>query len=544
MKKFQGLASAAGFALAKAVVLETNHFSGNRVSINESQFQHEIESLHVALKKTIAEIERLKDKAAADGFEEQSEIFAAYIEIVDDEELRSDVETCIKEKSVDLSTALMDVCNEYAADMAALDDPYMQARADDFRQIFRIIMDMHTGAQSGNIGEAADFILVATEVGPADMAKADKKYLKGIVVETGSRTSHAAIVCRSMGLPMLSGINYTEAGIQTGDLLIVDAVEGNLFVNPDSALKAEYAEKISKAEAEKKCMESFRDKKGVTGAGTPIMLMANIGTVEEIDAVLENNAEGIGLFRTEFLFMQNPEKLPTEEEQFKAYKTVLSKMGDRPVTFRTLDAGGDKHIAALGIPKEENPFLGWRAIRYCLKTPEIFRVQLRALLRASEYGNCKIMIPMITGEKELLQTKKLVESVYQELEERDGKKIKPVPLGIMIETPAAALTAETLAQHVDFFSIGTNDLTQYTIAVDRGNEYVSELYDEMHPAVLSLIRQTVHAALKAGIEIHMCGEMASLTECTEAILQTGLRELSMSPNRIPYLKEHLLTLKI
>lgn len=544
METILGITAAEGLAAAKAFILQTDKFSGNRTAIQSGQIAGELEALQSAIKKALTEIEKLRDKAYAEKALEQSDIFNAYLEIVQDEELFCDVERCVKTKLVNLETALMDVCNDYAADMAALDDPYMQARADDFRQIFRIILDMHTGSDNTELTFTEDFILVAREIGPADTAKIDKRFLKGIVVETGSRTSHAAIICRAAGIPMLSGIRYSASNIKTGTPLIVDAVEGRLISAPDSNTQAEYAEKIAALQARVERIKTFKDKPGLTAAGTPIVLMANAGTVAEIDAVLENNADGIGLFRTEFLFMENPNRIPTEEEQFTAYKTVLTKMGSKPVVFRTLDAGGDKNIAALGIPKEENPFLGWRAIRYCLKTPEVFRVQLRALLRASGYGNCKIMIPMISGQSELLQTKRLINSVYEELEERDRKSIRRVPLGIMVETPAAALIADILAGHVDFFSLGTNDLTQYTIAVDRGNEYVSELYNEMHPAVLTLIERTVQAAHKAGIEVHVCGEMAGDTGCTEALLKAGLRELSMSPNRIPYMKEHLLTLNI
>ena len=544
MDRLQGLSAAEGIASAKAFVLKTNKFSGNRTTITEDKIPSETEALREALAKAQEDIKALQEKAYAEGASEQGDVFGAYVEILSDEELVNDTVGCMKEKLVDMNTALMDVCGGYAADMAALDDPYMQARADDFRQIFRIVMDCRSGGCGKMAAPSEDFILVSTEIGPADTARIDRTYLKGVVVENGSRTSHAAIICRAAGIPMLSGISYEDSGIKTGDALILDAEKGILIVEPEANVKAEYEKKISAIEAQKEKLAVFRDKQGVTAAGTHIELTANAGTVAEIDAVLEHNADGIGLFRTEFLFMENPEHIPTESEQFNSYKTILTKMGKKPVVFRTLDAGGDKNIAALGIPKEENPFLGWRAIRYCLKTPEVFRMQLRALVKASEFGNCAIMIPMISAEDEIIQAKKMLDSVYAELENSEHKPYQRVPFGIMVETPAAALTAETLANHVDFFSIGTNDLTQYTVAVDRGNDYVSELYDELHPAVLSLIEMTVRAANKAGIKVHVCGEMAGDTRCTEALLKAGVREFSMSPNRIPYMKEHLLTLAI
>ena len=546
MTVIQGTIAAEGIAAAKAFVLESGHLNGNRTAIAADKVHTEQTAFAAALQKTVEEIERLKTKAYTDGAEEQGDIFSAYLEIVGDESLSEDVCRCIEEKLVSVNTALMDVCNAYAADMAALDDPYMQARADDFRQIFRMIAEMHNGGESeSQPSSTEDFILVGKEIGPADTARIDRRLLKGIVVENGSRTSHAAIICRASGIPMLSGIQYRDAHITTGVPLIIDGERGTLVVNPDDETAQDYAEKSRELEQARARLNQWRDdKQACTADGITVSLVANAGILSDIDAVLENNAEGIGLFRTEFLFMENPDRLPNEQEQFEAYKTVLTRMGNKPVVFRTLDAGGDKNISALGIPKEENPFLGWRAIRYCLKTPEVFRVQLRALVRASVFGNARIMLPMISSEQELLQARKLLNSVYEELKQRGEGPFPVIPLGIMIETPAAALTAATLARSADFFSIGSNDLTQYTVAVDRGNEYVADLYDELHPAVVELIRRTVAAAADAGIGVHICGEMAGDTRCIPALLQAGLRELSMSANRIPQIKEFLSGLRI
>ncbi len=539
-----GIVAAEGIAAAQAFVLTTEQLSGNRIEIQPEEADKECIALTKALEKTATELERLREKAYADGSDDQGDIFSAYLELIQDEDLADDVRGCIKKKNINLNTALMDVCAEYAADMAALDDPYMQARADDFRQIFRMIADAHNGTDDAFAEVSEDFILVAREVGPADMAKLNKSLLKGIVTEGGSRTSHAAIVCRAADIPMLTGIREGLSSIKTGTQLIIDAEEGVLHIQPDSKTEQIYKNKTAEIEAQKERLKTFNRKKAVTADGTELLLTANAAVLNDLDAVLEYNADGIGLFRTEFLFMENPSKLPAEEAQFTAYKAVLTKMKGKPVVFRTLDAGGDKNITALGIPREENPFLGWRAIRYCLKTPEVLRIQLRALLRASRFGKCSIMLPMVSCEQEVIQAKKLLDSVYEELEERDGTPIEKIPFGIMIETPAAALIAETLAQHVDFFSIGSNDLTQYTVAVDRGNEYVADLYDEMHPAVLKLISFTVQAAAAAGISVHVCGEMAGDIRCTQALLAAGVRELSMSANRIPKIKEHLLTLTV
>lgn len=543
MKEVRGVAASEGVAMAKALVLKSNKFSGNKVRISADAVDEEIKILKKSIKDALFDVETLRQKAVDANETEQAEVLEAYLEIMQDEDLLNDSEQYIAEKLVDTDTALMDVIGGYAAEMAALSDPYMQARADDFRQIYRLIVKAHHGKDDEVEMQNEDFILVSTEIGPADTARIDKKYLKGVVCEKGSRTSHAAIICRACGVPMISAINLEENSIQSGDLLILDSIgndKASLFIEPSQELKEKYKEILREKEEKKAMFKKLCSLPGKTADGTIITLEANSGTVSEIDVANEYCAEGIGLFRTEFLFMENPTRLPNEEEQYKAYKTVLEKMEGKAVVFRTLDAGGDKNISALGIPKEENPFLGWRAIRYCLTAPEIFFTQLRALIRASEWGNLKIMLPMIISKAEILKTKKLLSSVYEDLKNKTGKTYKEVPIGIMIETPAAALTADSLAEEADFFSIGSNDLTQYTLAVDRGNDYVSNLYDELHPGVLSLIKMTVEAANKAGIDVHVCGEAAGDTRCTEALLKAGVRKLSMSPARIPAMKEHLM----
>ncbi|MBQ9239367.1 MAG: phosphoenolpyruvate--protein phosphotransferase [Treponema sp.] len=540
MSVINGVACADGIALAPALVLERQHIAHNRNCISADQYEAELAALQRAILKTAEQIARMQQEAYAEGRTEQGDVFGAYCEMVQDEELFTDVKNCIMTKSVDLVTALGDVSNDYAADMAALDDPYLQARADDFRQLFRMVLDAHIGAPAVPVSPGENFILVADEIGPADMAQVDKAFLCGIVTETGGRSSHAAIICRSMGIPMLSGVSYRVHRITTGTCLLLDADSGELVVAPSAARRQEYAVRIAAERAQREATARFLHLPAFTADGTPITVNANIGTVEELDAVLKNNADGIGLFRTEFLFMEaGGNEIPSEEKQYTAYKTVLETMHGKPVTFRTLDAGGDKNIAALGIPKEENPFLGWRAIRYCLKTPEIFRVQLRALIRASVYGTARIMVPMISCEAEVIHTKRLIDSVYDEFTERGETPPPRVPFGIMIETPAAALIADTLSQHVDFFSIGTNDLTQYTLAVDRGNEYVSDLYDELHPAVMELIRRTIAAAERAHIAVCMCGEMAGDIRCTQSLLDAGIRDFSMGVSRIPMIKKRL-----
>ncbi len=542
MKEEKGVPVSDGQALGKIVVLTVETLDYEKMAIKEQALEGEKEKLQKGLSGAIAEIQGLIAQAVEDGQEEQNQVFEAYLEMLYDEELVKEIIEYMRKELVCIESALSYICADYVSKMLEIDDPYFQARADDFKQIFRMIFRALHGKTESSAKPTEPFILVAKEIGPADMAKVDKKLLQGFILETGSRTSHAAIISRAMGIPMISGIKDVENVLASQEYCAIDGATGLVYIDPNDDVVKEFETNIAQKKAEYEEMRKMLHEEAVTTDGVHITLFANIGTTQEVEGVLENNADGIGLFRTEFLFMENGgDRLPTEEEQFKAYKEVVSALGDKPVIFRTLDAGGDKEVKALGIPKEENPFLGWRAIRYCLKRPEVFKTQIRALLRASHYGNAKIMIPMIISKDEVLQSRKLIEEVAQELKS-EGIPFKDVPVGIMIETPAAAVNAEDLATVSDFFSIGTNDLTQYTLAVDRGNDEISDLYDEGHPAVISLIKHVISVGNKAGIAVDICGEMAGNSDFTEILLKSGLREFSMSPILILKIKKLLRSL--
>lgn len=544
MTEIKGVPVSDGQAIGKIFLLAVESLDCESASICADALLAEKKKMQDALDGAREETKSLIALALEEGQEEQNEVFECYLEMLHDDELITDIGQYIETELVSLETALSYVCTDYVRQMLEIDDPYFQARADDFKQIFRMIKTASMGGCENSNKPTEAFILAAKEIGPADMAKVDKKLLQGFILETGSRTSHAAIISRAMGIPMISSIKDIEKELCSLQNCAMDGSTGIVYLSPDSNLTQKFQQSIEIKRKEKEEIKKLLHEEAVTLDGKHITLFANIGTIGEVAGILENNADGIGLFRTEFLFMENGgNRLPTEEEQFNSYKTVLSALNGKPVIFRTLDAGGDKNIAALGIPKEENPFLGWRAIRYCLKRPEVFRIQIRALLRASIYGNAKIMIPMIISKDEVLQTKKIINEIYAELKEQGEPVKKDIPVGIMIETPAAAVNAEELAKVSDFFSIGTNDLTQYTLAVDRGNEEIADLYDEGHPAVINLIKHVIAVGNKAGIPVDICGEMAGNSRFTEILLKSGLREFSMSPILILEIKKLIRSLK-
>lgn len=544
MKTIQGTPVSNGYAVGQLYVYKTTSLEGERVAIIADRVAEEKRTLAHALEKAKESIKKLIAHNVGSGSKDAYAIFEGYLEIINDEELHNDIAACIENKLVNFDTAINEVAAQYVEDMLAIDDAYLQARAEDFKQIFRLIK-MAAHGEEGIASRTSKFILAAKEVGPADMESIDKSLLLGILVESGSKTSHAAILSRSLGIPMVSGIAQIETALANNAECVVDGEAGVVYCEPTAELVASYHKKIAALAQEVAADKAYIDKPARTKDGTHITIFANIGSEEDVDEVLENKADGIGLFRTEFLFMKNGGvSLPTEEVQFKAYKYVLEKMEGKPVIFRTLDAGGDKNIEALHIRPEANPFLGLRAIRFCLQHTDVFRTQLRALLRASVYGNARIMLPMIINVQEITQTKALIADIIADCKASNIPVAEQVPLGIMIETPAAAIMAEALAKEAAFFNIGTNDLTQYTLAVDRGNEAISPLYNEAHPAVLALIETVVRAGNNAGISVDVCGEMAGNVAFTEALLKCGVRGLSMSAINIPKIKHAIAELSL
>ena len=473
---------------------------------------------------------------------EEAEIMRSYIAILNDPELEKDIVQRIREQKVFLNEALTLTAQEYADDMSALEDEYLKQRAQDFEQLFAMLLSYSSGSVQKKAFIEKPCILAAKALSPIDMSEVNKKFLLGIITEEGSKTSHAAIIARSYAIPMLSGIPCTQ--VADNDTAVIDTEKKLCVLNPENSTAAVYTEKSAQLQKEKEYFNALITERAVTKDGVSIELMANIGSVQEAAQAYVQNADGIGLFRTEFLLSEAGIDFPSEENQFETYRAVLRQMNGKSVTIRTFDIGGDKVYPCVHLPEEENPFLGWRGVRYMLDNTELLHTQLRALLRASVYGTLHIMFPMITTEEEVKSLLSSVERIKKDLHKEKIPYGRNVKVGVMIETPAAALIADKLAQIVDFFSIGTNDLTQYTLASDRNNAKIAHLYRENHPAVLQLIRMTIDAGKKYKKHVCVCGEMAGNPLFTQELLNLGLRCFSMTPANIQKVKKEILSAKM
>ncbi len=539
MTVLEGIPVSAGIGSGTIVILQSSNDGKTPRYIDENSVDSEIERFRRIRRATEEELESFIASSSSSGHTEEARLFSGYRIVLLDEELEEDVCSLIREKRYDLRTSLISVCENYTEEMTGIADPYIRQRAEDLRQVFRMLEERENGAKnnSSSIGSTEPFILAAQEIGPVEIARIDRRLLRGFVLKRGNRTSHAAIISRSLGIPMVCGIDVDNGGISDGRTAIVDGKKGRIIIDPDPSTLTAYERETASWIKLKDELRLLKNLPSETLDGHSIRLHANVGSLNDIPLVIENNADGIGLFRTELLYSENGRTtIPTEEEQFSVYKAALKALEGKPVIIRTLDVGGDKDVPALRIPHEENPFLGWRAIRYCLENPDVFIPQIRALLRAGSFGKLKIMFPMITSEEEVRELHAVVANAKKSLEREGIPFCGNVPLGIMIETPAAALIADRLAPLSDFFSIGTNDLTQYTLAVDRGNEKTQKLYRESHPAVLKLIKSVIDIAGEFGKPVEVCGEMGGDTAYTESLLEMGLREFSMNPIHIPEVK--------
>ncbi len=525
MEVFEGKSSFKGVAIGKIAEMKKAETVVRRTHVDD--VDAEIARYHKAKEQAQAEIGELHDKAMKEVGEAQAEIFEVHAMFLDD--FDDSVENIIREQNVNAEYAVATTGDNTAAMLAAMDDnPYMQARQTDVKDVAdRVIRDMSEGG-----GEANTFtenvILVADDLAPSETVQLDKDKVLAFVTRQGSTNSHTAILARTMSIPALCQTPVTKD--VDGKMGIVDGMEGKLIVDPDEATLEKYT-KAAEAEAEKKrLLKELKGKETVTKSGRKIKLYANIGGIGDLNFVLENDAAGVGLFRSEFLYLQSND-YPTEEEQFKAYRTVAEMMAGKEVVVRTLDIGADKQVDYFKLDKEDNPALGFRAIRICLTREEVFKTQLRALYRASAYGNIDIMFPMITSVWEVEKAKAICEEVKDELTAQHIP-FKDVPIGIMIETPAAVMIADELAELVDFFSIGTNDLTQYTLAIDRQNQHLERFFNAHHPAVLREIQMTIEAGHRHNTWVGICGELGADPELTEQFVKWGIDELSMSPSSI------------
>ena len=526
----KGISASSGIAIAKALVLKEE--DNEVIKKDVTQYEAENERFKEAVEKGKKQLKSTINSTMEKLGEEKAKIFEAHLFMLDDPEFVGAISSKILAEKVNAEYALKTTSEELASMFEALDNDYMRERAADIRDVSNRITRILKGEENPSIGDIKEeCIIIAKDLTPSDTAQIDKKKVLGFATEIGGVTSHSAIIARSIGIPAVLGIGKEINTIKENDLLILDGDNGIVIVNPDDETLNNYKGKMLKDWEFKKNLIQYKEAESITLDNRKVEVAANIGSVTDALNAINNGAEGIGLFRTEFLYMSKDE-LPSEKEQFNAYKEVLEKLKGKPVIIRTLDIGGDKKLPYLPIEQELNPFLGYRAIRLCLDRKDIFKTQLRALLRASVYGNLKIMFPMISNLQELREAKAVLEECKEELRKEKIDFNDKVEVGIMIEIPSAAIISDVLAKEVDFFSIGTNDLIQYTIAVDRMNEKVSYLYDFFNPAVLRLINMVIDNAHKEGKYVGMCGEMAGKTELIPLLLGMGLDEFSMSPSSI------------
>ena len=530
MLKLKGIAASQGISFAKAYVFVEPDLSVKEVKIED--VASEIKRFEDAIEASKKELTIIKENALASLGADKAAVFEAHLLILDDPEFMGTVKTDIESKVINAEYAFKETSDMFISMFEAMDNEYMKERAADIRDVSKRILAHLLGVDLPNpslIDE--EVIVIAEDLTPSDTAQLNKKYVKGFATNIGGRTSHSAIMARSLEIPAVVGTSSITEDVKNGDILILDGLDGVVLVNPDEATTAEYKEKHAKFEAQKAEWAKLVTEKSVTKDGHEVILAANIGTPADLEGVKNNGGEAVGLYRTEFLYMGR-EQLPTEDEQFEAYKAVLEGMGDKPVVVRTLDIGGDKELPYLDLPKEMNPFLGFRAIRLCLEEKDLFRTQLRALLRASVYGKLCVMFPMIATVQEFRAAKALFLEEKEKLVAEGVAVSNDIELGIMVEIPSTAVIADIFAKEVDFFSIGTNDLIQYTMAADRMSEKVSYLYQPYNPAILRLVKNVIEASHKEGKWTGMCGEMAGDSLAIPLLLGMGLDEFSMSATSI------------
>ena len=527
----QGIAASDGIAIAKVYTLTEPDLSFSKVSVEDTE--NEISRLEKALEVSTKEIELIKETALKNLGEEEAQVFEAHLMVLSDPELVGQVKDAITSQKVNAEHALKEVSDMFISIFAGMEDnPYMQERAADIRDVSKRILANLLGVKIPSPATIKDeVVVVAGDLTPSDTAQLNRKYVKAFVTDIGGRTSHSAIMARSLEIPAIVGTKEITSLAKDGDLIIIDGLSGDVFLNPSEDVVAEYRAKAEAFAAQQAEWEKLKDADTFTKDGHQVELAANIGTPKDLEGVIHNGAEGVGLYRTEFLYMDSHD-MPTEEDQFEAYKAVLEGMNGKPVVVRTMDIGGDKELPYLPLPHEMNPFLGYRAIRISLNEPEMFRTQLRALLRASVYGKLRIMFPMIATLNDFRGAKALLEEEKAKLVAEVVAVSDDIQVGIMIEIPAAAVLAHQFAKEVDFFSIGTNDLIQYTMAADRMNERVSYLYQPYNPSILTLIKHVIDSAHKEGKWAGMCGEMAGDQTAVPLLVGLGLDEFSMSASSV------------
>ncbi|EUZ83047.1 phosphoenolpyruvate--protein phosphotransferase [Staphylococcus aureus] len=530
-KLIKGIAASDGVAIAKAYLLVETDLTFDK---NEkvTDVEGEVAKFNSAIEASKVELTKIRNNAEVQLGADKAAIFDAHLLVLDDPELIQPIQDKIKNENANAATALTDVTTQFVTIFESMDNEYMKERAADIRDVSKRVLSHILGVELPNpsmIDESV--VIVGNDLTPSDTAQLNKEFVQGFATNIGGRTSHSAIMSRSLEIPAIVGTKSITQEVKQGDMIIVDGLNGDVIVNPTEDELIAYQDKRERYFADKKELQKLRDADTVTVDGVHAELAANIGTPNDLPGVIENGAQGIGLYRTEFLYMGR-DQMPTEEEQFEAYKEVLEAMDGKRVVVRTLDIGGDKELSYLNLPEEMNPFLGYRAIRLCLAQQDIFRPQLRALLRASVYGKLNIMFPMVATINEFREAKAILLEEKENLKNEGHDISDDIELGIMVEIPATAALADVFAKEVDFFSIGTNDLIQYTLAADRMSERVSYLYQPYNPSILRLVKQVIEASHKEGKWTGMCGEMAGDETAIPLLLGLGLDEFSMSATSI------------
>ncbi|SHF23932.1 phosphoenolpyruvate--protein phosphotransferase [Alkalibacter saccharofermentans] len=533
----KGIGASPGIAIAQAFVLKHEEVVVDTSTVEDVQAQ--LDRLKVAVDKSREQLKVIQEKAVLELGEEEARIFSAHLMVLDDPEYVGQIEETIKSQKITADNGIKQITDQFVAIFESMDDEYMKERAADIKDVGGRLMRNALGLKEQDLSLIdEDTVVIAYDLTPSDTATMNKEKVLGFATDIGGRTSHTAIMARSLEIPAVLGLKSITQEVKDKDLVIVDGIEGVVIVNPDEKTQKEYLDKKAGYEAFIKELAELKDLPAKTVDGHEVELVGNIGTPKDIEGVLRNGGSGVGLYRTEFLYMDS-DTMPDEEKQYKAYKEVLEGMGDHPVIIRTLDIGGDKNLPYLKLDEEMNPFLGLRAVRLCFVEKELFKTQLRAILRASAFGNAHIMFPMISNVEEVKQAKAILEECKEELRKENISFDENIKVGIMVEIPSAAVTADIIAPEVDFFSIGTNDLCQYTLAVDRMNETVSYLYQPLSPAILRLVKMVIDASHNAGGGkfTGMCGELAGDPHAALILLGLGLDEFSMSASSVPQIKK-------
>ena len=532
-----GILASPGIAFGKALVLKEEKIVLDTQKITDDQIDAEIARFYEGRALAVEQLNSIRERALISLGEEKAAIFEGHLMILEDEELEEEILDYLRSNKVNAAVAASKIIDQQVTMLSEIDDEYLKERAGDIRDIGNRLIKNILGMYIVDLGDIQEeSILVAYDLTPSETAQLNLEKVLGVVTDIGGRTSHTSIMARSLELPAIVGTNNVTELVNTGDYLILDAINNQVYINPMQSQIDELKTLEAKISEEKAELAKLKDLPAITLDGHKVDVVANIGTIRDCEGADRNGAEGIGLYRTEFLFMDR-EQLPTEEEQFIAYKEVVEAMNGRLTVLRTMDIGGDKELPYLDLPKEMNPFLGWRAIRIALDRREILNAQLRAVLRASAFGKLAVMFPMIISVEEIRELKSIVASLKEQLRSEGKAFDENLQLGVMVETPSAAVNARHLAKEVDFFSIGTNDLTQYTLAVDRGNEIIAHLYNPLTPSVLNLIKQVIDASHAEGKWTGMCGELAGDVRATALLLGMGLDEFSMSGISVPHVKK-------